>query len=140
MGFRRVIGLLVFVGFASACAAPRPAESPPPPAPTPAAEPPVAPPPPPANVACRGKAHVCAEFQGVSADDATKLREKCAAEGGDVLEACPADKVVGTCTAARATATVRQHVYRAKTGRETRSLVFDSKRACESKGGTFTAP
>ena len=92
------------------------------------------------NVACKARLHVCAEYQGIAVDDATKIKDRCATEGGEVMEACPADKVVGTCTAARPPVTVRQHVYRAKTGRETRGLVFDSKRACESKGGTFTAP
>lgn len=122
-------------------AAPRAVEAPPP-APAPPPEP--APPSPAATaptarVACKARVHSCAEYDGIPATDATTLRQKCAAEGGEVLDACPANKVVGTCTAARPTMTVRQHVYRAKTGRETRGLVFDSRRACESKGGTFTA-
>ncbi len=142
MGLRHVVGLLGFLGFGAACAPASPPATPPPPAAAPVADAPPGPPPssPPANVACRAKVQVCAEYQGVPADLAVNLRAKCAAEGGEVMDACPADKVVGTCTASRPTMTVRQHVYRAKTGRETRGLVFDSKRACESKGGTFTAP
>jgi hypothetical protein len=140
MGLCRVFGLFGVLAFGAACATTPPATSPPiPVAPAPEVPPPT-PPAAPANVACRAKAQVCAEYEGVVADLAAKLREKCAAEGGEVMEACPSERIVGTCTASRQAMTVRQHVYRAKTGRETRGLLFDSKRACESKGGTFTAP
>ncbi len=133
-------GLLPLLVLLAACGAPpRPAE----PAPTPpVASAPASAPLPPVlvSVACKARLHVCAEYQGIPSDEAAQLRQRCATEGGEALDACPADKIVGTCTASRPTMTVKQHVYRAKTGRETRGLVFDSKRACESKGGTFTAP
>ena len=138
---RFLLVLSLGLGDVAGCARPRPAETAP--AVPPPTAPPVAPappPPPPVSLACRGKAQVCAEYQGVAPDDATKLRQQCTTEGGELLEACPPDKVVGACMAARPTMTVRQVVYRAKTARETRGLVALSKRACEGKGGTFTAP
>lgn len=133
--FLLVLGLLL----ASGCAGtkpPPPAESPEPAAPAPSA--PATPPPANASIACRARPTVCAEYQGLTADDAAKIGEQCSREGGSVLDACPAEKIVGACAATRPTMTVRQVVYRAKTARETRGLVATSKRACETNGGTFT--
>jgi hypothetical protein len=90
-------------------------------------------------VACRIAGATCTEYRDAPEERAQELRDQCTKGGGEVLAACPTNKLAGTCTVAKPPMTVVSSLYRAQDARKTRVALAAARRSCEANGGAFAA-